>query len=138
MLLERDEKLASMDDKLGSTALQLACNSGNRQTLSEKINDRPKNPPCSDSKFTTLFPPSVYLLCHSSISFHMNYYHKFKESFTRCMMTLFSNTIILYQAHARYILFFRTKPLQYLGWLLGHEGKGSVMAYLKKRFMIIL
>lgn len=28
---------------------------------------------------------------------------------------------------------YRSKPLSYLGWLLGHEGKGSIAAYLSKR-----
>ena len=27
----------------------------------------------------------------------------------------------------------RKKPLNYLGFLLGHEGKGSILSYLKKR-----
>jgi len=28
---------------------------------------------------------------------------------------------------------FRVKPLHYLGWLIGYEGKGSLAAYLKQR-----
>ena len=27
----------------------------------------------------------------------------------------------------------RVKPLAYLGWLIGHEGGGSILSYLKKR-----
>lgn len=30
--------------------------------------------------------------------------------------------------------FYRVKPLRYLGWILGHEGKGSIMAFLRRRF----
>eukprot|EP00057_Strongylocentrotus_purpuratus_P032639 XP_788330.4 PREDICTED: nardilysin [Strongylocentrotus purpuratus] len=32
---------------------------------------------------------------------------------------------------------YRCKPLHYLGWLLGHEGKGSIMALLKKRALAL-
>lgn len=32
-------------------------------------------------------------------------------------------------------VFHRVKPLHYLGWLLGHEGKGSVLSFLKKRLV---
>ena len=28
----------------------------------------------------------------------------------------------------------RVKPLAYLGWLIGHEGSGSILSYLKKRY----
>ncbi|KAL5486683.1 hypothetical protein EMCRGX_G019194 [Ephydatia muelleri] len=30
---------------------------------------------------------------------------------------------------------YRIKPMHYLGWLLGHEGKGSVLSLLKKRHL---
>lgn len=30
--------------------------------------------------------------------------------------------------------YYRVKPIVYLGWLLGHESKGSIDSYLKKRF----
>ena len=29
---------------------------------------------------------------------------------------------------------YRSKPLHYVGWLLGHEGSGSVLSYLRKRY----
>ncbi|XP_063962831.1 nardilysin-like [Lytechinus pictus] len=32
---------------------------------------------------------------------------------------------------------YRCKPLHYLGWLLGHEGQGSIMALLKKRALAL-
>ena len=32
-------------------------------------------------------------------------------------------------------VFFRKKPLNYLGFLIGHEGKGSALSYLKKKWV---
>uniref|UniRef100_A0A8D0KMY9 Nardilysin n=1 Tax=Salvator merianae TaxID=96440 RepID=A0A8D0KMY9_SALMN len=29
---------------------------------------------------------------------------------------------------------YRTKPLHYISWLIGHEGKGSVLSFLRKKF----
>ncbi|XP_064624973.1 nardilysin-like [Lineus longissimus] len=29
--------------------------------------------------------------------------------------------------------YYKVKPLHYLGWILGHEGKGSILSYLKKK-----
>ncbi|CAH1774132.1 unnamed protein product [Owenia fusiformis] len=29
--------------------------------------------------------------------------------------------------------YYRTKPLHYIGWLTGHEGKGSILSYLRKK-----
>ena len=34
---------------------------------------------------------------------------------------------------ARLLTIYRKKPLNYLGFLLGHEGKRSMLSYLKKR-----
>uniref|UniRef100_A0A8D0DY44 Nardilysin convertase n=1 Tax=Salvator merianae TaxID=96440 RepID=A0A8D0DY44_SALMN len=30
--------------------------------------------------------------------------------------------------------YYRVKPLHYISWLVGHEGKGSVLSYLRKKF----
>uniref|UniRef100_A0A8C5U079 Nardilysin convertase n=1 Tax=Malurus cyaneus samueli TaxID=2593467 RepID=A0A8C5U079_9PASS len=30
--------------------------------------------------------------------------------------------------------FYRVKPLHYISWLVGHEGKGSVLSFLRKKF----
>ncbi|KAI0218007.1 Nardilysin [Lamellibrachia satsuma] len=32
---------------------------------------------------------------------------------------------------------YRVKPLAYLGWLIGHEGAGSILSYLKKRLWAV-
>uniref|UniRef100_A0A7M4EA18 Nardilysin-like n=1 Tax=Crocodylus porosus TaxID=8502 RepID=A0A7M4EA18_CROPO len=31
-------------------------------------------------------------------------------------------------------IFFRVKPLHYISWLVGHEGKGSILSFLRKKF----
>jgi len=28
---------------------------------------------------------------------------------------------------------YRTKPLGYISWLVGHEGRGSLLAYLRRK-----
>ncbi|KAJ8039795.1 Nardilysin [Holothuria leucospilota] len=33
--------------------------------------------------------------------------------------------------------YYKSKPLQYLGWLVGHEGNGSLLALLKKRSLAL-
>ncbi|KFP37466.1 Nardilysin, partial [Chlamydotis macqueenii] len=30
--------------------------------------------------------------------------------------------------------YYRVKPLHYISWLVGHEGKGSVLSFLRKKF----
>lgn len=30
----------------------------------------------------------------------------------------------------------RTKPLHYLSWLVGHEGNGSVLSLLRKKYVL--
>ncbi|XP_013911896.1 PREDICTED: nardilysin [Thamnophis sirtalis] len=30
--------------------------------------------------------------------------------------------------------YYRVKPLHYISWLVGHEGKGSILSYLRKKF----
>ncbi|XP_066480486.1 nardilysin-like [Tiliqua scincoides] len=32
---------------------------------------------------------------------------------------------------------YRVKPLQYLSWLIGHEGKGSVLSFLRRKFWAV-
>ena len=32
---------------------------------------------------------------------------------------------------------YRIKPLGYLSWLIGHEGRGSLLAYLRKKYRTI-
>lgn len=29
----------------------------------------------------------------------------------------------------------RVKPLHYISWLVGHEGKGSILSYLRKKYV---
>ena len=36
------------------------------------------------------------------------------------------------------LLSFRKKPLEYISSLVAHEGTGSILAYLKKRFAVYL
>ncbi len=36
--------------------------------------------------------------------------------------------------HTLILILHRAKPTNYLGWLLGHEGYGSVISHLKKRY----
>jgi secreted Zn-dependent insulinase-like peptidase len=50
------------------------------------------------------------------------------------------NQLALYRYLLLLALFFshnfldiRAKPMYYLDWLLGHEGKGSILSYLKKK-----
>ena len=33
------------------------------------------------------------------------------------------------------IIYYRVKPLHYLGWLVGHEGTGSIMSLLKQKWV---
>ncbi|XP_039248083.2 nardilysin-like [Styela clava] len=33
--------------------------------------------------------------------------------------------------------FYKTKPLHYISWLIGHEGKGSILSYLRKKNMAL-
>ena len=47
----------------------------------------------------------------------------------------FDKTTFYYHGYMRtWLCRCRAKPQVYLGWLIGHEGKGSIAAYLKERF----
>lgn len=46
-----------------------------------------------------------------------------------------NHILILTWALPSVLSHYRVKPLYYLGWLLGHEGKGSIDSYLKKRHL---
>lgn len=35
-----------------------------------------------------------------------------------------------------YLKHYKTKPLHYISHLLGHEGKGSILSYLKKKYVL--
>lgn len=33
---------------------------------------------------------------------------------------------------------YKSKPHQYVSWLLGHEGKGSLLSYLREKYVFVL
>ena len=37
------------------------------------------------------------------------------------------------QGSVFFFLFCRTKPMHYIGWLIGHEGKGSILPILREK-----
>jgi len=43
------------------------------------------------------------------------------------------NSVAVVEMQVIFFAVFRVKPLHYLGWLVGYEGKGSLAAYLKHR-----
>lgn len=41
---------------------------------------------------------------------------------------------MLYLTSKLNVFILRTKPLNYIAWLLGHESRGSVLAWLKEKY----
>lgn len=79
------------------------------------------------------FSPSMYLNCIDVSSYKYRIrsakrYHAFPlivDGLHQCFLFLL-------------FIFVRVKPLHYISWLIGHEGTGSILSVLRKKWVLLL